>query len=117
MERPNLWIIGFKEEKKRHWKYFQKNHRRKFPQFKERDAYQGARGIQNIKQTESENNFSQHIVIKTPNIQNNKDSVFKKASREKEKVTYKGRSIRTIPDFSKETLKARRTWTQRTLRR
>ena len=33
-----------------------------------------------------------------------------KSVREKGQVTYKGRSIRTTPDFSLETMKARRSW-------
>ena len=34
-----------------------------------------------------------------------------KTVREKGQVTYKGRPIRIIPDFSPETMKARRSWT------
>ena len=34
-----------------------------------------------------------------------------KAVREKRQVTYKGRPIRITPDFSPETMKARRSWT------
>ena len=34
-----------------------------------------------------------------------------KAVREKFQVTYKGRPIRIIPNFSQETMKARRFWT------
>ena len=33
-----------------------------------------------------------------------------KAVREKGQVTYKGRPIRITPDFSPETMKARRSW-------
>jgi hypothetical protein len=33
-----------------------------------------------------------------------------KAVREKGQVTYKGRTIRITPDFSQETMKARRSW-------
>ena len=35
-----------------------------------------------------------------------------KAVREKGQVTYKGKPIRIIPDFSPETMKARRSWTE-----
>jgi hypothetical protein len=35
-----------------------------------------------------------------------------KASREKSQVTYKGRPIRITPDFSTETMKARRVWSE-----
>ena len=48
-----------------------------------------------------------HIIIKTLNVQN-KERILN-ALREKGQVTYKGRPIRIIPDFSPETLKARRT--------
>jgi hypothetical protein len=34
-----------------------------------------------------------------------------KSSKGKSQVTYKGRPIRIIPDFSPETMKARRSWT------
>ena len=38
-----------------------------------------------------------------------KDRVLKSA-RERKKVTYKGKPIRLSPDFSTETLQARREW-------
>jgi hypothetical protein len=53
-------------------------------------------------------NFSHHIIVKTPNAQN-KERILK-AVREKGQVTYKGRPIRITPDFSPETMKARRSW-------
>jgi hypothetical protein len=34
-----------------------------------------------------------------------------KSSKGKSQVTYKGKPIRIIPDFSPETMKARRSWT------
>jgi hypothetical protein len=51
-------------------------------------------------------NSSCHIIIKTPNGQN-KERILKPV---REKVTYKGRPIRIIPDFSPVTMKARRSW-------
>ena len=54
-------------------------------------------------------NTSHHIIIKTPNALN-KERILK-AVREKGQVTYKGRPIRITPDFSPETMKARRSWT------
>jgi hypothetical protein len=53
-------------------------------------------------------NSSCHIMIKTPNTQS-KDRILK-AVRGKGQVTYKGRPIRITPDFSPETLKARKSW-------
>ena len=54
-------------------------------------------------------NSSSHIIVKTPNTQN-KERILK-AVREKGQVTYKGRPIRIIPDFSPETIKAKKSWT------
>ena len=54
-------------------------------------------------------NSSCHIIIKTPNAQN-KERILK-AVREKGQVTYKGRLIQITPEFSPETMKARRSWT------
>ena len=54
-------------------------------------------------------NSSHHIIIKTPKALN-KERILK-AVREKSQVTYKGRPIRITPDFSPETIKARkRSW-------
>jgi hypothetical protein len=53
-------------------------------------------------------NSSLHIIVKTPNAQNNERIL--KAVREKGQVTYKGRSIRITPDFLPETMKARSSW-------
>ena len=55
-------------------------------------------------------NPPQHIIIRTTNALN-KDRILK-AVREKGQVTYKGRPIRITPDFSPETMKARRCWTE-----
>jgi hypothetical protein len=50
----------------------------------------------------------------THNNQNNKCTKYRilKAVREKVQVTYKGRPIRIAPDFSPETMKAKRFWTE-----
>jgi hypothetical protein len=48
-------------------------------------------------------------MIRTTNALN-KDRILKTV-REKGQVTYKGKPIRITPDFSTETLKARRSWT------
>ena len=49
-----------------------------------------------------------HIIIKLPKIKD-KEKILK-ATRGKERVTYKGVPIRLSADFSKETLQARRYW-------
>jgi hypothetical protein len=53
-------------------------------------------------------NSSSHIIIKTQNAQNRERILT--AVRGKGRVTYKGRPIRITPDFSSETMKARRYW-------
>jgi hypothetical protein len=67
------------------------------------EAYRTPNGL------DQKRNSSQHIIIKTPNAQN-KEKILKSIS-EKGQVTYKGRPIRITPDFSPETMKARRSWT------
>jgi hypothetical protein len=46
-------------------------------------------------------------ILSSHNNQNTKQRILK-AEREKGQVTYKGRSIRITPDFSTQTMKARR---------
>ena len=53
---------------------------------------------------------SHPIIIKTLNAQNKEKLV--KATRDKGQVTYKGKPIRITPDFSTETMKARRDWSE-----
>ena len=54
-------------------------------------------------------NSSRHIIIRTTNALN-KDRILK-AVRGKGQVKQKGKPIRITPDFSPETMKARRAWT------
>ena len=54
-------------------------------------------------------NSSHHIILKTPNAQNKEGIV--KVVRGKGQVTYKGNPIRITTDFSPETMKDRRSWT------
>jgi hypothetical protein len=53
-------------------------------------------------------NSYHHIKIITPNVLN-KERILKTVTG-KGQVTYKGRPIRITPDFSPETMKARRSW-------
>jgi hypothetical protein len=62
------------------------------------------------KKWDQKRKFSHHIIIKTLNTQS-KERILKVA-REKGQVTNKDRSIRIIPDFSTETMKARRAWAE-----
>ena len=53
-------------------------------------------------------NIPRDILIKLAKIKD-KEKIFR-ATREKKQVTYKGIPIRLSPDFSAETLRARREW-------
>jgi hypothetical protein len=57
---------------------------------------------------EQKRNSSCHIIIKIPNAQN-KERVLE-GVRKKGQITHKGRPTRITPDFSPETMKARRSW-------
>jgi hypothetical protein len=61
-----------------------------------------------LNRLDQKRNFSCHIIIKTANALN-KERILKSV-RKKGQVTYKGRPIRITPDFSPETMKARRSW-------
>jgi hypothetical protein len=52
----------------------------------------------------------QHIIIKTTSTENRERIL--KAVREKKQKTYKSKSIKITADFSTETLKARRAWSE-----
>jgi hypothetical protein len=49
-----------------------------------------------------------HIIVKTTSIENRERTM--KAVRDREKITYKGKTIKITADFSTTTLKARRVW-------
>jgi hypothetical protein len=51
-----------------------------------------------------------HIILKTLST-GNKERILK-AARQKCEIAYKGKLIRITADFSKETLKARKTWNE-----
>jgi hypothetical protein len=54
-------------------------------------------------------NSSCHIIVITPQALK-KERILKPVKKEGQ-LTYKGRPIRITPDFSPETMKARRSWT------
>uniref|UniRef100_A0ABK0LEB8 Nucleic acid binding protein n=1 Tax=Rattus norvegicus TaxID=10116 RepID=A0ABK0LEB8_RAT len=112
MRRSNLRIIGVEESEDSQIKgpvnIFNRIIEENFPNLKKRipigiqKAYRTPNGL------DQKRNTSHHIIVKTPNAQN-KERILK-AVREKGQVTYKGRPIRITPEFSPETMKARRSW-------
>jgi hypothetical protein len=90
-------------------KYLQENYRRKLPKPKEKDAMNIQEAYRTPNRLDHKRNPPRYIIIRTTNALN-KDRILK-AVREKGQVTYKGRPTRITPDFSPETMKARRSWT------
>jgi hypothetical protein len=114
MRRPNLRIIGIDENEGFQLKgpaniFKTIIEEKNFPNPKKEMPMniQEAYGTPN--RLNQKRNSSRHIIIRTKNALN-KDRMLK-AVREKGQVTYKGRPVTIIPDFSPETMKARRSWT------
>jgi hypothetical protein len=113
MRRPNLRIIGIDENEdyqlKRPVNIFNKIIEENFPNLKKEIHMSVQEAYRTPNRLDQKRNFSQHIIIKTPNVLN-KGRILK-AVRKKGQVTNKGRPTRITPDFSPETMKARRSWT------
>jgi hypothetical protein len=113
MGRPNLQIIGVDENEDFQLKWpsniFNKIIEENFPNLKKEMPMNIQEAYRTPNRLDEKRNFSLHIIIRTTNALN-KDRILK-AVREKGEVTYKGRPIRITPDFSPETMKARRSWT------
>jgi hypothetical protein len=107
MRRLNLWIIGIEKSKDSHLKgpenIFNKIIEENFPNLKNKMPI----NIQEVYRTGPEKKF-----LPSYNSQNPKCTRQRllKAAREKGQVTHKGRPIRTTPEFSPDTMKARRSW-------
>jgi hypothetical protein len=113
MRRPNLQIIGVDENEDFQLKgianIFNKIIKENFPNLKKEMPMNIEEAYRTPSRLDQKRNSSCHIIIRTTNALN-KDRILK-AVREKGQVTYKGRPIRITPDFSPETMKARRAWT------
>jgi hypothetical protein len=113
MKRPNLQIIGVDENEDFQLQgpanIFNKIKEENFPNLKKEMPMNIQEDYRTPNRLDQERNFSQHIIIRTTNSLN-KDRILKEV-REKGQVTYKCRSIRITPDFSPESVKARRSWT------
>jgi hypothetical protein len=112
MRRPSLRIIGVDENENFQLKgpanIFNKIIEENFPNLKKEIRMKIQEAYRTPNRLDQKRNSSRHIIIRTTN-ELNKDRILK-AVREKGQVTYKGRPIRITPDFSPETMKARRSW-------
>jgi hypothetical protein len=110
MRRPNLPIIGVDENEDFQLKgpinIFNKIIKENFPNLKKEIAINIQEAYRTPNRLDKKRNSSLHMIISTTNALN-KDRILK-AVREKHQVTYEGRPIRITPDFSPETMKARR---------
>jgi hypothetical protein len=110
MRRSNLRIIGIDENEDFHLKgpvnMFNKIIEENFPNLKKEMPMNIQEACRTPNSLDQKGNSSCHIIIKTPNAQN-KERILK-AVRKKGEVPYKGRPTRITPDFSPETMKAKR---------
>jgi hypothetical protein len=114
MRRPNIRIIGINENEDFQFKgpvnIFNKIIEENFPKLKKEMPMNTQEAYRTPNRLDQKRHSSQHIIIRTTNALN-KNRILK-AVRGKGQVTYKGRPVRiTPPDFSPETMKARRFWT------
>ena len=104
IKKPNLRIIGIEESKDPKFKgpvdIFNKVIEENFPNLKREMVIIIQEAYRTPNRLDQKRNFSCHMIMKTLNAQN-KDRILK-AVREKGQVTYRGRTIRIIPDFSIE---------------
>ena len=80
-----------------------------FPTLAKEIDFQEVQEAQRVpKKLDPRKNTPRHIIITLSKIRQ-KERIFE-AAREKDTVTYKGVPLRLSPDFSKETVQARRGW-------
>jgi hypothetical protein len=113
MRRQILRIVGINENEKFQCKgpvnIFNKIIEEKFPNLKKEMPMNIQEDYRTPNRLDQKRNSSQHIIIRTTNALSKERML--KAVREKGQVTFKGRPTRIKPDFSPETMKARRSWT------
>jgi hypothetical protein len=113
VRRPKLRIIGINENEDFQLKgpvnIFNKIIEENFPNLRKEMPINIQGVYRTTNRLDQKRNSSQHIIIKTPNALN-KERI-SKAVRGKGQVTFKGRPTRITPDFSPETMKAIRSWT------
>ena len=110
MTRPNLRIIRIEKNEDSQLKgpenVFSKIIEENFPNLKKEMVIKVQEAYRTPNKWDQKRKSSCYMIIKTLNAQS-KERILKAASK-KGQVTYKGRPIRITPDFSTETMKARR---------
>ena len=106
LKRSNIQIIGVpegEEEDQEIENLFEQIMKENFPNLVKEINFQEAQRVP--KKLDAKRNTPRHIIIKLPKIKAKERLL--KASRGKERVTYKGVPIRLSADFSKETLQVK----------
>jgi hypothetical protein len=113
MRKTNLLIIGVDENEdfqlKRPANIFNKIIEKNFSNLKKEMPMNIQEAYRTPNRLDQKRNSSRHIIIRKTNALNKERIV--KAVRENGQVIYNGRPIRITPEFSPETMKARRAWT------
>jgi hypothetical protein len=113
VRRPNLRIIEVDKKEDFQLKgpanIFNKIIEENFPNLNKEMPRNIQEAYRTPNRLDQKRNSSRHIITRTTNALN-KDRILKPV-RENGQVTYKGRLIRITPDFSPETMKGRRSWT------
>jgi hypothetical protein len=114
IKRPNLRIMGIEEGEEVQVKgicnIFNKIITESFPNLQKALpilVQEASRTPNKLKQSTTS---PQHIIVKTTSTEN-RDRILK-AVREKKQITYKGKHIKITANFSTETIKARRAWSE-----
>jgi chromosome segregation ATPase len=114
IKRPNLRIMGFEEggevQAKRMSNIFNKIITENFPNLEKTMPMQVQEASRTPNRPDQNRTTPQHIIIK-PTSTETRERILK-AVRKKKQITYKAKPIKITADFSTETLKARRAWSQ-----
>jgi hypothetical protein len=106
--------VGIKEGKevqtKRMCNIFNKITIENFPNLEKTMSIQEHEASRTPNRPDQNRTTPQHIIIKTTSTETSERIL--KAVREKKQITYKGKPIKITADFSTETLKARRAWSE-----
>ena len=112
-KHSNIWIIGVPEEEEGQdtEKLFEQIMKENFPNLVKEIDFQEVQEAQRVpKKLDPRKHTPRSIIIILPKMKD-KERILK-AAREEDTVTYKGVPIRLSADFSKETLQARKGWTE-----
>jgi hypothetical protein len=114
IKRPNLRIMGIKEREEVQIKgihnRFNKIIMDNFPNLEKVLPIQVQEASRTPNTLDQNTNSLWHIIMNTTSTEN-KERILK-AVREKKQITYEGKPIKITADFSTESLKARRAWSE-----